>query len=837
LGNQQLALGTGVLSVHNNNYKLSGTLLAAHRDRAMKKAVLLIVAVAVGLHCTSLPALAKKPRREELVDQVRNAIKRGIKYLRGAQKSDGSWEIDDFSVTRRGGWTALAMLALLNAGVSPDDKMIQKGLTYLRQLDPTYTYVRALQTMVYAEAGMNEDSERIQSNVNWLIDAGIADGKTLLGWTYTKARQAPDNSNTQYALLGLHAGKMAGAKIPRAVWVMIRDYYIRTQTTEIVGGGWVYSRHHNNLSYLTMDTAGLCGLLIAGEVLNAGREKLKINEAGSYYADNCGKYKEDPSIRKALSWITYTDPDGKTRFNLQMPNRIYYNLYGIERAGRLSGQRFLGVHDWYREGCEFLVGEQDKVKGCWPGKGQQFDKWPLINTSFALLFLSKGRTPVLISKMVHGPGDDWNNDRNDIKNLVQYASKTLFKRQHLAWQSFDARRGILGRPRTEGAQDKIDYVAGELLQSPIAYFNGHKEPEFSPAEINVLKQFLDNGGFILAEACCGRKAFNTGIEKVVRQLFPDDPDIKLEDLEPGHPIWTSFFKIKPGSFKLKAIKSGCKTVLVYSPQDLSCLWEANKFDSGKRQLAFRLGANIIAYATGLQMPDDKLSRKEILKNLDASESVPRNYLKIAQLMHGGDWQPAPRAMRILLSHMENEVGLNVDKVRKKIAITSDELTNYKFLYMHGNKPFSFKREDLKKLRFNLESGGLLFADACCGSKQFDKSFRVFVKELFPERRLEAIPVEKEELYSARLNDEDEPISDKIIRCRTRRPDGKGAAAEFRNMAPALEGIKIDGRWVIIYSKYDIGCALERHQSSDCVGYDHESALRLGKAAILYALKR
>ena len=45
------------------------------------------------------------------------------------------------------------------------------------------------------------------------------------------------------------------------------------------------------------------------------------------------------------------------------PNSLYpgnlsyfYNYYGIERLGRLSGQRFLGRIDWYREGCERLVG-------------------------------------------------------------------------------------------------------------------------------------------------------------------------------------------------------------------------------------------------------------------------------------------------------------------------------------------------------------------------------------------------------------------------------------------------------------------------------------------------
>ena len=54
--------------------------------------------------------------------------------------------------------------------------------------------------------------------------------------------------------------------------------------------------------------------------------------------------------------------------------------------------------------------------------------------------------------------------------------------------------------------------------------------------------------------------------------------------------------------------------------------------------------------------------------------------------------------------------------------------------------------------------------------------------------------------------------------------------------PALEGVKIEGRWAVIYSKYDIGCALERHQSADCLGYTYESALRLGQAAVLYQLR-
>jgi hypothetical protein len=37
----------------------------------------------------------------------------------------------------------------------------------------------------------------------------------------------------------------------------------------------------------------------------------------------------------------------------------------------------------------------------------------------------------------------------------------------------------------------------------------------------------------------------------------------------------------------------------------------------------------------------------------------------------------------------------------------------------------------------------------------------------------------------------------------------------------------------LYSKYDLGCALERNTSADCIGYDHASALRIATAAVRY----
>jgi hypothetical protein len=761
---------------------------------------------------------AERPR-ELLVDQVRKAIERGVQYLRDQEKGTGNWDnIDKASVGMQGGWTSLAMLALLNAGVKPDDPIIERSLKYLRTVEPSKTYVVALQTMVFAETGHTEDRLRIQRNVDWLINAMVKENGKCVGWTYEDTPRPPDNSNTQYALLGLHAGRVAGAKIPREVWELIRDYYVRTQQPD---HGWIYNPTFNNSTTLTMTTAGLCGLLISGMELNAGREVLRPDGT----ADNCGVYVENQPAAQALGWVARNfRPYHQGDRWLDLPYNNYYSLYGIERAGRLSGQRFFGEHDWYRTGCEYLVAKQKTTQGDDYGswhEGRARDAWPVISTSFALLFLSKGRTPVLISKLVHGPGDDWNNDRNDARHLAEYGSRELFRRQPMAWQIFDVRR-----VEVQNEQDLLGLV-GELLPSPVVYFNGHAAPEFTGVETKLLKQYIEQGGFVLAEACCGRKEFDTGFRRLMHELFPDNP---LRPLSPDHPIWRAHALVPPDAFPLEGIEYGCKTVVVYSPKDLSCLWEANAYQEGRGQLAFRLAGNILAYATGMEPPKPRLTPVDVVPEDAEGKQIPRGYLKVAQLRHEGDWQPAPNAMRNLMAHLRRQARLDVTLETRPIYGTDPDLADYRFLYVHGRGSFTLSPQALKNLRYDLETGGLLFGDACCGKKAFDDSFREMMGKLFPDKKLEPIPP-GDELFGKELNGE----TITTVRCRMQ-PPGEGGA-ELRDTPPQLEGIRIGNRWAVIYSKYDIGCALEKHQSTECLGYDHDSALRLGSAAVLYALMR
>ncbi len=201
-----------------------------------------------------------------------------------------------------------------------------------------------------------------------------------------------------------------------------------------------------------MSCAGISSLVITGLKRFQGQEFLNGDKI-----ENCGKGGFNISLQRATDWLARNFHVGQNAGNGQQWK--FYYLYGLERAGRLTGQRFFGEHDWYREGAEELVGEQDDFDGWWSGAALESDR--LVATSFALLFLAKGLPPVLINKLRHQPKGDWNNDTDDIRNLTGLVSRDW--KNLVTWQVVD--------PNIASVQD--------LLQAPIVFFNGHEAPEFT----------------------------------------------------------------------------------------------------------------------------------------------------------------------------------------------------------------------------------------------------------------------------------------------------------------------------------------------------------------------
>jgi hypothetical protein len=548
----------------------------------MRAALLSLAAVVLpGL----VPAVAPAPPRPEdaLDERVRDAIRWGVKYLR-EQERDGKWEADaPPGMMFISGQTSLALLALLSAGVPPDDPVIQRGLKYLRTVRAGRTYSAALQTMAFARAGEAQDREHIQRNADWLLAARQRDG-----WSYNKRPGGADNSNTQYALLGLEAAGRAGAKVDRQALEELRKFYLDTQAK----GGWAYRPREQPT--LSMTAAGLCGLVLTGRELDPGVHKLRAD--GS--AENCGRYPDGRAIDKALEWVGDHFPRRLTEENAPRSLGVpFYTLAAVGRAGRLTGRRYFGESDWYEVGARHLLTAQ-KADGSWRGTsgGRSLDSWPVVATSFSLLFLAEGRTPVLVAKLAYGPPDGrgWDNQRDAVRHLVEFSGRELFKNRPLAWQVFDVRRraGLTG--------DDVKALAAALREAPVVFLNGHR---FAPrgVEESLLKEYLARGGLVFAEACCGDPAFDRDFRAAMKRLFPDDP---LRPLPPDHPLWKASrkFAVGPKDCPLEGITRGGRTVVVYSPKPLAGYWEAGDFRAGRGRTAFEVGASVIAYTTGRVPP-------------------------------------------------------------------------------------------------------------------------------------------------------------------------------------------------------------------------------------------
>jgi hypothetical protein len=306
---------------------------------------------------------------DPLGKQVAAAREKGVEFLKRHQKTKGvdagNWEGDGpITLFQPGGEAGLALLALVEAGVKPDDEVVARGLKYLRTVEPKHTYVVSLQIQVFCRASRADDADRIKRNVEWLERAVVYPGGKFGGWTYEspKSNNRPDNSNTHYAVAALHAAHKADVPVSdRNYWVAIRDYYLRTQFKD---GGWAYQPSDLRATH-TMTVSGLLGLTLARDVLG------KDGEAA------------DPAVKKAYEWLA-------KEFKLEARPQTFYNLDAIAALGRAAKVKELGTkgkaHDWYRLGAEWLVKNQ-QANGSWT-LDETLSRFPLISTSFALRFLA-----------------------------------------------------------------------------------------------------------------------------------------------------------------------------------------------------------------------------------------------------------------------------------------------------------------------------------------------------------------------------------------------------------------------------------------------------------------
>ena len=354
--------------------------------------------------------------------RVDAAIARGIEFLRTSNVAGAMAKKDS---------DELILLTLLHGGVTESDPQFKRLLSAILQDPLERTYNVALQAMILEELDRVKYQHRLQQCGQFLVDNQCKNGQ----WSYgtptpfvndlpvpseaprdvqsgpgnrardfsapkekpkvtrrlpvKKLRDGPatgDNSNSQYAALGLRACFDAGIELPRDVVQLAKDWWIKCQGPDEAPNngydgarGWTYQKpgkkddddDDKNNMLGSMTAGGVGSLVICDYILGLD-------------------WRKNIHARAGLGWLaahfTVSDnPGGK-------PWRHYYFLYGMERAGVLAGTEKFGAHAWYPLGARFLLDAQ-LPNGSWKLE-QQSRTNPVWDTCFAILFLKRATKPL-----------------------------------------------------------------------------------------------------------------------------------------------------------------------------------------------------------------------------------------------------------------------------------------------------------------------------------------------------------------------------------------------------------------------------------------------------------
>lgn len=370
------------------------------------------------------------------------------------------------------------------------------------------------------------------------------------------------------------------------------------------------------------------------------------------------------------------------------------------------------------------------------------------------------------------------------------------------------------------------------FEIPLIYISGDYVFSFTDKERESLKKFVEMGGFLLFNSCCGSPEFTECAKSEIEKMFGEG---KLKTLSLDHPVYSSFYFMQelkyfngPSAFsdmpKLKGLDVGCRTAVFFSEAGYSCAWSAENCkvegEHVEGEDAYRMGVNLVAYVLGTSELAGYLARDPFFYEGRKRKGQEFTFV---QLMCEGNWEPDPNGTTNLILELASRTGINVNYGKKDIKITDEQLFDYPFVYMTGHDDFVFSDEEILKLRDYLTKGGFLLADACCGRKAFDVAFKREIRRVLPNEEIKPLSPGHPVYKSGWLKIDRVEYTEKI----------KSETPELD--IPIMEGIHYEGDLVVVYSRYDLGCGWEREECPYCKGYSSFDATSIGVNIISYVL--
>lgn len=756
--------------------------------------------------------LATRSVRAATPAEVEAAIVKGKQFLYSLQKPEGRWEPDakregnkhgdhpTMQGSTWGGFTASATYALLAAGENPQDPRVQKAVSFLKSADMTGIYAIGMRCLVWQELPQSfevrilakKDAEQL---INYLNKAGIGKG----GWDYddpTGKGGRIDHSVSQYGVLGLWACMRCGYEVNSDTWELIDKTWRAHQYAD---GGWDYASDGKGGGQpgdptAAMTAAGVATLFITQDVLRA-------NEGLG-----CKGNLPNENIDKGLGWIAANNFAGVRENN--------YAWYGIERIGVASGYKYFGDKDWYAVGADELVRRQKKdgsFDSNYPGSS------PIPNTAFALLFLSRGRAPVMMNKLDYGtttaaeadsPANavrrqvNWNQRPRDVANLAAWSGARM--ERDLNWQIVNL---------TASPED--------LHDAPILFIAGSESIPMADPDVAKLRAFVEQGGMILGNADCSKELFNKSFRALGKKMFGK---YEFRALPAGHPIFkeqqydADKWKNRP---KVEGLSNGVRELMVLLPEvDPARAWHARQ-DRAREEL-FQLGANVFLYAVD---KSNLMYKGETYIVKDKGGPVTQT-VRVARLVVGDNPNPEPGGWRRLANVMKNDHKLRLEV--ETVKLESGRLGGFKVAHLTGTTAFKFDSEARAELADFVARGGTLVVDAAGGAGAFAESAEQELGAVFGGEAVKAM---------ARPLRSDHPA----FTLPGARIDRFGYRRFARKKVGELRGVRVNGiraansdRIGVFYSRDDLSGGLVGQPVDGISGYDVATATAIMRNILLYA---
>ncbi len=548
----------------------------------------------LGVLALAAVLLAALPARAVDKEAVNAAVEKGVRYLKARQMTDGTWSYDQI------GLTALCGLTLLECGVPVDDADVQKAAAAVRAaaVNADQTYSIALSILFLDRLGESVDVALIESLTVRLLAGQDSSG----GWVYTcpkigadeqrrlttlvkqrgergpdkepariaggkrkpedlpkeiqgqleqvrRQRQAgggggarailpPDNSNTQFAVLGLWVARRHGLPVDAA----LMDTDRRFRRAPNGDGGWSYVPMPPGMNPAMMGAMGSTPAMTCAGLLGVGLGYGAWNEA-ALRTDPKGKEPgkpgapvvrpQDPAKDKVVieafrllgHWVDAMATEqkrGKVPQITHASGKFYYFLWSLERVAVAYGVETVGKTDWYDWGAEILLANQGPDGGWDNG---DFRNGP--DTCFALLFLKRANlaqdlTRALKSQMKEGMQSALKQGGFGGADLAR-GRKPFFDKaatedpKHIPSADDDARAAGLGKQLATAEGNKLEQTLKELRENKGAAYTEALARAIPQLEGDALKKARE----ALAERLSRMTSATLGVK-----LDDDDAEVR-----------------------------------------------------------------------------------------------------------------------------------------------------------------------------------------------------------------------------------------------------------------------------------------------------------------------